>query len=425
MTTKQFTNIDETLYSDVLDNGLHIHVLKKSDFSKSYAFFATNYGGADRRFRLGDTWIDTPAGVAHFLEHKMFDTPDGGNALNILSANGASPNAYTSSGITAYYFESTQGFYENLETLLNFVSIPHFTEESVSKEQGIIGQEIRMIEDHPGHAVYYNLMKLLYANHPVRDSVAGTIESISHITAQTLYDCHKVFYHPSNMVLCVAGDVDAQKVRDLAEKVLPKTKGVVPERDYGTKEAITPLAKLSEVQMAVSSPQFLAGAKLEVPENGQELLRQNLTLEITLSCLMGRSSPFYAKLYADGLLNDTFSYEVDYTASTATVFFGGESVRPKEVFSEVKEACARAAEQGLDPALFEQRKKAAYGSHLRRLGHFEVQCRNLADGQFAGYCPLEAFDILESITVEDANTLIRTLLIPDHFALSIVNPINA
>ena len=192
MDQQKFPRIGEEMYHEVLENGLNVFVIPKPEFQKSYSFFATNYGGMDMRFCLDGEWHDTPAGVAHYLEHKMFDTEDG-NALQDLAANGASPNAFTSSAITGYYFESTEKFEENLKILLSFVSIPWFTEESVEKERGIIGQEIGMIEDNPDWKVFMNLMAGLYEEHPIRVSVAGSVESISHITADTLYACHKAF----------------------------------------------------------------------------------------------------------------------------------------------------------------------------------------------------------------------------------------
>lgn len=216
----RFERIGETMFHQVLDNGLNVFVFPKPEFQKKYAFFATNYGGMDLRFQLDGTWHDTPAGVAHYLEHKMFDTREG-NALQQLTANGASPNAFTSNAITGYYFESTEHFEENLRTLLSFVSVPYFTRESVEKERGIIGQEIGMIEDDPNWTVFVNLLGALYEHHPIRTSVAGTVESISHITEETLYACHKAFYDPANMVLCAAGDLDPQAVCRLAREVLP------------------------------------------------------------------------------------------------------------------------------------------------------------------------------------------------------------
>ena len=192
----EYTALGQTLYHCVLPNGLNIYVDERPEYGKQFAFFATRYGGMDLRFRGEDgEWMDTPAGVAHFLEHKTFDTEDG-NALQRMAANGVNPNAFTSASVTGYYFDGVQGFEENLRTLLSFVSVPWFTPESVDKEQGIIGQEIRMCEDDPNDEAYYSLLEAMYVHHPVRNRVAGTVESISHITADTLYQCHRAFYRP-------------------------------------------------------------------------------------------------------------------------------------------------------------------------------------------------------------------------------------
>ena len=235
MVSKQYPRLGETVFHEILENGLHIYVDRRRNFQKSYAFFATNYGGMDMRFHQDGRWKDTPAGVAHFLEHKMFDTKDG-NALQDLAANGASPNAFTSSALTGYYFESTEKFFDNLKILLSFVSVPYFTEESVDKEQGIIGQEIRMVEDDPDNQVFYALMECLYDHHPIRVPIAGTQASIAKITAGTLYSCHKAFYNPANMVLTVAGDVDPEQVCAIAKEILPNESLPQIDRGYGGEE---------------------------------------------------------------------------------------------------------------------------------------------------------------------------------------------
>lgn len=422
MTLREFSNIGEGLYTGVLPNKLVINVLPKPGYTKTYAFFVTNYGGADRRFRLAGEWIDTPAGVAHFLEHKMFDTPEGGNALAVLSANGASPNAYTSSDKTAYHFSCTQKFEENLETLLSFVTIPHFTDESVMKEQGIIGQEIRMMEDSPGFAVYQNLMRLLYLHNPVRDPIAGTVESIAEISAQTLYDCHKVFYNPSNMVLCVAGDVDAYKIAEIAERIVPAEPGEIPERDYGGGEDEYPAETSKTVKMEVSAPLFVIGARVEPETGGTPLLRQKLIAALALESLLGRSSPFYTRLYAEGALNNTFGSEMDFTAGTAMAMADGESAEPERVLSELVREVERVSENGLDAGLFDRQKRAMYGNRLRGLSVFEAQCRSLADGSFNGYCPLESFELLAGITVDEAAKFITENLSARKLAMSVVMP---
>lgn len=217
-----YPNIDERLYSTVLENGLRVLVVPRPGFLKKYAFFAANYGGAARAFRLDGRRVETPEGVAHFLEHKLFDMP-WGSALTALSAAGAQPNAYTSDFITAYHFECTEGFAENLGTLLEFVSTPYFTAESVAKERGIIGEEIGMAENEPNHALYYGLMRSLYERSPVRSSVVGTAESIARITPEVLTDCHRAFYAPSNMLLAVVGDVEPESVAEAARRALPRS----------------------------------------------------------------------------------------------------------------------------------------------------------------------------------------------------------
>lgn len=422
MQKKYYAKIDETLFSEVLPNGLTVNIVPKPQFSKSFAMFATNYGGADRRFKLAGEWIDTPAGVAHYLEHKMFDMPDG-NALNTLSSRGASPNAFTSSSITAYHFESTSEFEENLRTLLTFVSTPYFTPESVQKEQGIIGQEIRMVEDNPAYVMYNNLMRCLYATNPVRDSVAGTVESIAEITHETLYHCHKVFYNPSNMTLSVVGNVDPEVVIKMVREILPTEPGEVPERDYGAAETAVPHQDSITASMEVSAPQFLFGAKLEPEKDGIARLKQIITGEIALRLLMGLSSPFYTRLYANGLLNSSFEYELDYTAGTAMVLAGGESRDVNGVMEEFRSEIAKITSEGLDKALFENTRKSLYGSQLRVLGSFSGLSQALANGEFAGYCPLDVFEEIEKVNLEDVQNFISEIFMPEKLALSMILPL--
>ncbi len=421
MQSKEFPQIGETLYSSVLPNGLVLHVLPKPGFRSSYAVFAANYGGAHRRFALEGKALDTPAGVAHYLEHKMFDLPDGDNALNLLSANGADPNAFTASGITCYYFQCTQKFEENLRLLLHFVSTPYFTEETVQKEQGIIAQEIRMGEDSPDSAVYYNLLKQLYANHPIRDRVAGTVESIAEITHETLHACHKVFYAPSNMCLCVEGDVDPERIEALARELLPEEKAPVPQADFGPAEDVLPIETLHREVMAVSAPQFLIGAKI-LPESGEAALRQRIVAQLVLRLLVGSSSPFYTSLYAAGKLNRDFDYEADFAAGTGTVLLGGESEDPEAILAALKGEIEKVCAEGFEPAAFERAKRASYGARLRGLEDFESVCVALASAQFEGFCPLDAPALLGEITRAECETFVREALRPERFALSIVAP---
>ncbi|MBQ1235983.1 MAG: insulinase family protein [Oscillospiraceae bacterium] len=417
-----YPQIGEKLYSTKLPNGLEIRVVPKKDFATYYAAFATNYGGAHRRFSVDGKEIDTPAGVAHFLEHKMFDMPNGDNALKVLTENGADPNAFTSSGMTCYYFQCTDKFEENLKMLLHFVSTPYFTEETVAKEQGIIAQEIRMGEDNPGIAIYYNLLELLYDHHPIRDRVAGTVESISEITAQTLYDCHKVFYAPSNMVLCVEGDVDPETIERIAKEELGEDCASVPKADFGEAESLLPVAKEHREQMEVSAPQFLIGAKLPASRGGEESMRERITATLALRMLCGSSSPFYTRLYAEGLLNPSFDYEVDLSADTVTVIVGGESRDPDKVLEEFNKEVKRIAEEGFDKDFFTRSKRASLGARLRGLEDFENVCVSLASGVFEGYCALDSFDVLESVDIEDCRRFVAEHLVPQRLAMSVIEP---
>lgn len=421
MTCSEYSRIGERLYSETLPNGLRLRVIPKPGFGTCYAVFATNYGGAHRRFTVDGRTVDTPAGVAHYLEHKMFDLPNGDNALNILSANGADPNAFTSSGITCYYFQCTEGFEENLRMLLHFVSTPYFTAETVQKEQGIIAQEIRMGEDSPGSALYYNLLRQLYARHPIRDRVAGTVESIAEITHETLYDCHKVFYAPSNMCLCVEGDVDPQRILEIAREELSEGLSPVPAADFGETEDLLPIEPYRRETMSVSAPQFLIGAKLRPAPAGEDALRQRLTASLALRLLVGSSSAFYARLYADGTLNRDFDYEADFTAGTGTVLIGGESEDPERVLAELKVEVARVAKEGLDPVRFERAKRASLGARLRGLEDFENVCVSMAVGVFDGYCAFDAIRMLDSVTKAECERFLTENLAEDRLALSVID----
>ena len=421
MNRKEYPRTGETVFSARLDNGLTVYVDVKADFQKAYAFFAADYGGMDMKFRMDGQWHDTPAGVAHFLEHKTFDTKDG-NALQDLAANGASPNAFTSSAITGYYFESTEKFYENLKILLSFVSQPYYTQESVDKEQGIIGQEIRMIEDDPENQVYYAMLEGLYAYHPIRVSVAGTIESISHITADTLNLCHSAFYNPGNMVLCVAGNVDPEKVLEMAREILPKEgKGSIP-RDYGPDEPTAAARSRTELKMEVSTPIFELGWKMDPAPKGEEQFRQKLIAELACEALLGNSSPLYVRLYRDGLINSSFSYGFDGYPSCAYAMAGGESADPDAVAAAIAAEAERIGREGVDPALFARLKKGLYGAKVRSLNSFENICVGMAQAYFAGYDMLRFPEVFEGVSQADVETCIRTCFTPERAALAVVQP---
>ena len=424
---KEYPHVGETLYSGVLENGLQIFVLPKKDFRSAYAAFATHYGGAMRRFSVSGQMTDTPAGVAHFLEHKMFDMPDGSNVMAAFAENGADPNAFTSSDITCYHFRCSEKLEENLRLLLSYVSTPYYTPETVQKEQGIIAQEIQMGDDSPARKIYYNLLSILYEHHPIRDYVVGTVESIAQITDRTLYDCHSVFYAPSNMVFCVEGDVDPERVFAIAEELLPAGKSPVPHADFGEPENLAPLRDRIEQEMPVGEPEFLIGAKTVDPpvteESGaRDRMRNRLAAGLSLRLLFGNSSPLFARLYEEGILTHDFDYEVDYAAETATIMIGGEGPDPEKVFEAVCEELSRVTTEGISRTLFSRAKKAMIGGRLRGLEDFENVCVNLISDWFDGYCSFDCMDLLSDLRKEDCEAWIRENLARERLAMSVIRP---
>ena len=420
MKQKFYERIGESVYQETLPNGLQIFVVPKPGYTKKYAFFATRYGGMDTRFQLDGQWLDTPAGIAHYLEHKMFDTEEG-NALQELAKNGAEPNAFTANAMTGYYFDSTDHFEENLEILLSFVSVPYFTEESVAKEQGIIGQEIRMIEDNPDWQIYTRMLQALYSKSPARTSIAGTVESISHITAETLYDCHKAFYTPSNMVLTVVGDVDPIHVVDLARRILPREGGPVIPRDYGD-EPENVAERETSCAMEVSCPQFLAGFKCRPAQDGEEYMRLALIGDMACDILLGDSSPLYLRLYDAGLINTSFGGSFEMMPGIAYLYAGGDSKDARAVTAAIQKEAERLVREGIDEDFYQRIRKASCGANLRGLNSFENIAVSLSEGYFHDYDPFRFPQVFDSITKSDVEAFLRDNILPERMVLSEITP---
>ncbi|MGM9594098.1 MAG: EF-P 5-aminopentanol modification-associated protein YfmH [Candidatus Onthomonas sp.] len=420
MEQRTFPRLGEVCYYERLDNGLSIYVVPKPGYSKCHAVFAVSYGGMDRRFDLGEGMQDTPAGIAHYLEHKMFDMKEG-SALQALSAAGASPNAFTASDVTAYYFSCTDRFAEHLRLLIRFVSTPYFTPESVQKEQGIIGQEIGMVRDNPDWRVYQNLLRGLYCHHPLRESIIGTVESISKITDQTLYDCHRAFYHPGNMALCVAGDVDPKRVVSIARSLLPGDPVPVAKKDYGPAEPISAAAQEIEEEMAVSAPSFLLGFKAPPHGEGREDLRRTLLGDLCAELLCGENSPLYARLYREGLINKSFEAAYNSYPGAAFLALGGESDNPRAVRRLVLEEARRLA-GGIDPQRFQRVLRGEYGARVRSLNGLETICTRLFRGCFRGYHYFDFGELYPTLTPEEAAEFLGQVVREEQSCLSIIQP---
>lgn len=417
MNYQTYPEIGESRYEAALPSGLRVYVTPKPGFARKYAFLAVNAGSIDTKFRLNGKHFRVPDGIAHYLEHKMFDLPEG-NAMDLFAAHGGSPNAFTSYAMTAYYFSCTEAFEENLRLLLRMVATPWFTPESVEKERGIIAQEIRMYEDSADSRVYEDLFAALYAEHPIRVPIAGTVESIGEITAAMLNDCHAAFYRPSNMALCVVGDVDPERVLGIAETMAGA--GAAPVCDYGQLEQMTPRRARTERRMEVSMPTFAAGFKCEPPEG--ETMRREIIGELASEILAGESSTLYLRLYEEGLIDADFSAGYESVRGASLFSAGGDSRDPEAVLRAILEEAARLEREGFPVELFERLKKSSLGRRMRDLDSFESICYRMCAYHFDGVDYFRFPEIYRSVTPEDVRKFLAGTVRPERAALSVVWP---
>ena len=416
-----YPRLDETVCRKVLPNGLTVMVVPKPGFSRKIAYFMTNYGSIHTAFTLDGVRHTTPAGVAHYLEHKMFDLPDR-DVTAEFAALGATPNAFTSYGVTAYYFTCTENFTPALRLLLEFVSTPYFTEESVEKERGIIAQEILMYADSADSVVMETMNRGLYRHHPIRVPIAGTVESIQDITPEVLYDCHRAFYHPANMILCVVGDVDADEVAAIAEEILPREKHAVAVPDFGEPEPENAVIALQRQEMDVAMTTFQMAFKCPPPPKGKDMAHQELVAGIAAEMLFGQSSQLYQWLYEDGLIDSSFGGGEEFTAGTAMLTCGGDSRDPEEVRNCIINEAKFLAENGLDQAAFDRIKRSFLGIRFKDLTSFDGTCFRLVAYSMEDHDYFDFPSIFQEVTIEEVRQFIADNVRPEKCALSIVDP---
>ena len=421
MKKKEFPQLGEAYFEQRLENGMMVRVVEKPGFAKKFAFVAANFGSIDTKFRLNGVSYETPDGVAHYLEHKMFDLPEG-NAMELFAQNAGSNNAFTSYTMTAYYVECTEHFEENLSILLRMVTTPYFTDESVEKERGIIAQEIRMYDDSDGNVVQENLFRALYHSHPARVAIAGTVESIQSVTAQTLCDCHRAFYDPSNLILCVIGDVDAAKVIEQAARETPKDSVGIAERDYGPAEPMTAAQPRIEARMEVAMPTFAIGLKCEPADAGNEPLRMEFLGSMAAELLAGESSALYTRLYESGLIDADFSVDYERMKGLALLEAAGDSDDPDAVLEALLEEAQRIARTGIDRAQFARLKKSMLGRRLRELDSFENTCYRICAFHMDGVDYYDYPAVFDTVTPEDVEQFLAAVVQRERAAISIVYP---
>lgn len=406
MNKTEYEQINETLYHEVLPNGLTVYLLPKNDYHKTYGLFSTNYGSIDNEFiPYGEKEkVKVPDGIAHFLEHKLFEKEDG-DVFQLFGKQGASANAFTSFTKTSYLFSTTDQVEKNLTTLIDFVQAPYFTEETVNKEKGIIGQEIQMYEDDPNWRMFFGILNNLYPTHPLHIDIAGTVESIDKITAQDLYTCYRTFYQPSNMVLFVVGKMEPEKLMKLIREN-QEAKNFPPKQEIVRyfPENIKEIIKQSALEAAITRDKFVLGIKgLDtLPQEGTELLRYKTAINLLFQMILGNTSRNYLAMYNQGIIDDSFGFEFSLDREFHFADFSGDTDEPEKAAEKVKEIILGFAD---DPEVSETNldllKKKMLGQYFQSLNSIEYIANQFTQSLFGDRTLFDLPEIIDSIQMKD------------------------
>lgn len=418
--------IKEKLYIEKLDNGLTVMIIPKPGVQKKYIIWGTNYGSNDSKFIVPGEEKETevPNGVAHFLEHKLFEQENGTNSLDVLTALGVEANAYTTNDHTAYLFESTDNFYEAMDELMDYVQHPYFTDENVEKEKGIIGQEIMMYDDYPDWRVYLNTMQAMYHNNPIKIDITGTIETIGKIDKEILYKCYNTFYHPSNMALVVCGDFEPKEILEEIKKRLIKNNNQGEIKRIYPEEPETIVQEKIEQKLEVSQPLYTIGIKDSVskqtPDHKNEMVKKHIAIEILLNLLIGRSSNLYKELYNEGIIYGQPSLDYEFGKTYAHVLITGQSTNPEKLYRKFKEQVKKLKEEGINQEDFTRIKKMIYGGYVKEYNDVQDIARIFLADYFKGINSFDYLEEIEGIHIEYLNQVLKDVFKEEKMVLSIV-----
>ncbi|MBR2452884.1 MAG: insulinase family protein [Clostridia bacterium] len=416
--------LNESVLFGVHESGLRVYIVPKKGFSKYYAIYGTEYGSIDRVLKFDGQEVLLPDGIAHFLEHKLFEEEDGKNAFDKFAITGASSNAFTSFDMTAYLFSCTDSFYENLDILLEFVNNPYFTDENVAKEQGIIGQEIKMYDDDPDWRLFFNMLQGMYHANPVKTDIAGTVESISHITPELLYKCCEAYYNPSNMMLVMVGDIDEEKAVSYIDKHVKKDKDRGKIEKSICNEPSGVVERIVRQKLSVSKPLFLMGFKeKEEGIDGEKLLMKQIKTDILMEVLFGKSSSFFTELYGEGLIDGSFGKDSELERSYGFSSISGESSEPETVYKRALEYLKEMKEKDLDKTAVDVAKRVLIGRDLRRFNSVERMGNDFIRSFMNNINPLFYSELVESVSLDELKERLCEHFDEECCTLSIIEPL--
>lgn len=417
--------INEKLYIEKLENGLTVMVVPKPGVKKKYIIWGTNYGSLDNKFIVpGEENItEVPDGVAHFLEHKMFEQEGKPNSLDVLSSLGVNANAYTTNDHTAYLYECTENFYEALDEFMDYVQHPYFTDENVEKEKGIIIQEINMYQDYPEYILYMNAIKAMYKESPVRIDIAGTEETVRKIDKDILYKCYNTFYNPSNMAMVITGDFEPEKIIEEVKSRLIDKKGTSEIKRIYPEEPKEIMQKSIETKMDISMPLFMIAFK-QSEKLSKDIIKKTIGIEIILNILVGKSSNLYKKLYSERIISAEMGFDYECTRNYGHLIIQGQTTEPTVVVNSFKNELEKLKKEGLNEEDFMRTKKSIYGSYIKIFNNVqEISTMFLAD-YFKGVNSLDYLEEYKTVTKEYTEELIKNMFNEDKMVISTVLPKN-
>ncbi len=414
--------IKEKVYTKKLENGLTIMVVPKKGCQKRYIIWGVNYGSVDNHFFINDEEFYVPDGIAHYLEHKMFEQRNGKNSLDVLTALGVDANAYTTNNFTAYLFESTDNFYEALDEFMDYVQNPYYTDENVEKERGIIEQEIVMYDDYPEWAMYMNAMKLMYHNNPIKIDIAGTKETISKINKEDLYRVYNNFYVPENMVIVLCGDIDEKEAFEELEKRIIIKSNPNEVRRIVANEPENIVEKRKEINMDISMPIFTVAYKDKILDN-KEMIKKDLAMEIIFNIIIGNSSNLYKRLYEQGLIFSEFGFDFEFARNYSHVYIQGQTFEVEKVINELKNEFDYYINQGIAEKDFVRIKRKIYGNFVKGFNDISNIGNNLINKYFKGSNLFDYIEEFESLNKEYVEEVLRNVFREDKKVISIVNPL--